>query len=57
LVKIQFNSISVSILIWAQARIRLVIKIETLIRMYLTGQERRLKKLLFQIVCISFEEF
>jgi len=29
----------------------------SLIRMYLTGQERRLKKLLFQIVCISFEEF
>jgi len=27
------------------------------IRMYLTGQERRLKKLLFQIVRISFEEF
>jgi len=27
------------------------------IRMYLTEQERRLKKLLFQIVCISFEEF
>jgi len=31
--------------------------IEVRIRMYLTGQERRLKKLLFQIVCISFEEF
>jgi len=27
------------------------------IRMYLTGQERRLEKLPFQIVCISFEEF
>jgi len=27
------------------------------IRMYLIRQERWLEKLLFQIVCISFEEF
>jgi len=36
---------------------RLKLPCNNSIRMYLTGQERRLKKLLFQIVCISFEEF
>jgi len=36
---------------------RVSICVKSVIRMYLIGQERQLKKLLFQIVYISFEEF